>query len=140
VAVPVVLTWAVRLEPLPPAAVLGRGSVAALLAGALADRIERGAELEVHSAADVVLAMGSEADLPWVDGATWLGRDGAMLLPTTLRPSLDPGLVRRAVERRVGAGAGWIVLIPDALFIGSHSTGVVDVERLRRTADPSQPA
>lgn len=51
----------------------------------------------VAAGADLVL-LGDE--LPWVDGAVWLGRDGdapAWLLPTALRPSLPCALLVRAV-------------------------------------------
>jgi hypothetical protein len=138
--VPVGLTWTVRPEPLRPTAVLGRGSVATALSEALAGRLESGIDLEIHAAQGVVLAIGQEGDLPWVDGATWLGRDGPLLMPTTLRPALDTGLVARAIQRRVGPDAGWIVVTPDELLTGRHATGAPDAATLKRLIAPSEPA
>ena len=138
-AASVEIRWAPRPNPLRPAAVLGRGAVAQALAGVLAERVSGGADFDVHAGDGWVLALGDEGDLPWVDGATWLGREGSLLIPTTLEPLPDIALVSRAVARRVGQPGAWIVLLPDRLLVGVRSTGRPDVRRLREIADPTPP-
>jgi MoxR-vWA-beta-propeller ternary system protein len=138
------ISWSPRTTPLTPVAVLGRGSVAAELAGAIAERVARGVDLEVHAAPGAVLAFGAATDLPWVDGATWLGRDGRILTPTTLIPGPDSTLVGRAIGRATGGsaaigntaggGPGWVVVLPDGLIVGERSAGRPDLARLRALA------
>jgi hypothetical protein len=131
---PIGISWASRSVPLRPAAVLGQGSVASILARALVDGLARGVDLDVHASDGFLLAIGDEHDLPWVDGATWLGRDGPLLIPTSLEPSLDTGLLARAIARRIGAVHGWVILLPDQLLTGERSVGVTDVGRLHEIA------
>lgn len=124
--------------PLRPVAILARGPVVPILAGALAESVSRGTDLDLHAGDGYLLALGSEQDLPWVDGATWLGRDGSLLVPTTLTPLPDAGLVGRAIARRLGGGSAWIVLMPDLVLAGERSTGLPDVGRLREIAGQSR--
>jgi hypothetical protein len=123
--------------PLQPAAVLAGGLLVPMLARAVAEGVSRGVDLDVHAGDGYLLALGSEEDLPWVDGATWLGRDGSLLVPTTLTPLPDAGLVSRAIARRLGPGSAWIVLLPDRVLVGERSTGLPDVGRLREMAGPA---
>jgi hypothetical protein len=129
--------WRTRHEPLHPGAVLGDGLVAARLAAALAERVEHGADVEVHAGDGLVLAIGDAADLPWVDGAVWLGAEAGLLVPTTLEPTPEPHLVGRAVAKSVGADAGWIVLTPDRIVVGRRAAGHPDPGRLRELARSS---
>lgn len=131
---PIEISWAARAVPLRPAAVLAQGAVAPILARVVVDRLTRGVELGVHASDGFLLAIGEERDLPWVDGATWLGREGLLLIPTTLEPSLDTGLLTRAIVRRIGAVHGWVILLPGRLLTGERSIGVTDVGRLREIA------
>jgi hypothetical protein len=128
------ITWSRRPYPLAPAAVLGLGETRNVLAAHLLDRISAGADLQVHASGEYLLAVGGEADLPWVDGAVWLGREAGLLLPTTaaVEPNID--LVSRAIRRRVGTDAGWIVLIPGQILVGNNPIGLPDLERLRAIA------
>ncbi|AUY47817.1 hypothetical protein [Streptomyces sp. CB01881] len=57
----------------------------------------------------VLLVLGAGADLPWADGARYLGRDAGLLVPTTARPGPAAALWRRAL----GAEDGQLcVLVP----------------------------
>lgn len=129
--------WRTRHEPLRPAAVLADGQVAARLAAALAERVDHGADVEVHAGPGLVVAMGDPDDLPWIDGAVWLGAEAGLLVPTTLEPTPEPHLVARAVAKSVGADAGWIVLTPDRIVVGRRAVGRPDAGRLRELARSS---
>ncbi|MET9618717.1 hypothetical protein [Kitasatospora indigofera] len=57
----------------------------------------------------LLLVLGAEEDLPWADGARYLGLDAGLLVPTTARPGPAPALWRRAL----GASDGRLcVLVP----------------------------
>jgi hypothetical protein len=55
---------------------------------------------------DFVLICGDAADLPWVDGVRYFGKDPAapqLLLPTALGPNVSSALLERAVALRLAA-------------------------------------
>ncbi|MFD0274000.1 hypothetical protein ACFVHB_08795 [Kitasatospora sp. NPDC127111] len=57
----------------------------------------------------LLLVLGAEDELPWADGARYLGRDAGLLVPTTARPGPAAALWRRAL----GAADGQLcVLVP----------------------------
>ncbi|GHH80900.1 hypothetical protein GCM10018781_62340 [Kitasatospora indigofera] len=61
------------------------------------------------AAPPLLLVLGAEEDLPWADGARYLGLDAGLLVPTTARPGPAPALWRRAL----GAAEGRLcVLVP----------------------------
>lgn len=99
------VAFAEREPPLSPIAVSARGAVARALLTKLvswpADRLDR---LSGVFSGDLVVVLGSEeADLPWVDGVRYLGRDPqapSLLLPTTLEPVLPLALLERALVAR----------------------------------------
>jgi hypothetical protein len=129
------IAWRRRVTPLNPAAVLALGPTGPSLARGLVERLTLGADLQVHASADCLLAIGNEADLPWVEDAIWLGREAGLLVPTTwsVLPHID--LVSRAIRSRVGPQAGWVVLLPDRLLVGMNPIGLPDLDRLRAIAD-----
>lgn len=92
-----------RPEPLPPRAVVGEGEVARRLAARLLALPEASrSQLRVIAVRGLVLAVGPEDALPWVDGVRYLGADAsapAMLLPTTLETTPSAVLVERALRR-----------------------------------------
>ncbi len=90
--------FAPRAEPLHPVA------VAALPehAPALAARLRRLSDEQLQRLSGVradgaLVVLGS--DLPWVDGALYLGAQGALLLPTWAEPAVHPQLLERALRR-----------------------------------------
>jgi len=97
------LQWRVRHSPLAPCAVAGQGAAARLLVRrVLALDAAQRMLLQGVGGRDVVVIVGDEAALPWVDGAQYLGRDmrcPGVWLPTALEPTIIPSLVGRAVDQ-----------------------------------------
>lgn len=118
------LRWARREPPLPLAAVAASGDAGRRLRAAVRDRLDRGAELRAAAGDDWIVALGDHADLPWVDGASYLGWDSGLLLPTTLIPWPPGELVRESLA----AGEELVVLLPDRVLISAMP---------RRRADPA---
>jgi hypothetical protein len=93
------VTWHLREPPLEPVAVLGTGAVARLLAGAVMS--EAVSALRFAASADSLLIVGDTGDLPWVDGARYLGRDDGLLVPTTRESSVPADLLRAALAEAI---------------------------------------
>lgn len=125
-----------RAEPLSPVAVVASGDAARRLALRLlalpADRLER---LRGVSAAGLIALVGDEADLPWVDGARYLGRDPlapTLLLPTALAVGAHPALLERTVLTVAPDAAPPLAVLPDPLrVIPLGGARPVDPARLR---------
>lgn len=81
-----------------------RGEAARALARRLLVRDDEAlARLSGVAGPELLVVLGVAADLPWVDGAVYLGRDAdapALLLPTTREPSVPPVLAERALIAR----------------------------------------
>ncbi|NUP45806.1 MAG: hypothetical protein HOW97_00610 [Catenulispora sp.] len=84
-------SWHRREPPLPAVAVLGVGAVATALAAATHRRLADGAALRTVADPEYLVVLGEQDALPWVDGARYLGWDGAALTLTThqVLPSAD---------------------------------------------------
>ncbi|MCS6901851.1 MAG: hypothetical protein RMJ98_20015 [Myxococcales bacterium] len=99
------VTWQERPVPLSPSAVVGLGAVAsALLRRVNQCTADELASLEAVAAPGVFLVLGEEERLPWVNGVSYLGCDPrapALLLPTTLAPSVHPSLLEQVIRRRL---------------------------------------
>lgn len=97
-------TWSVCEPPLEPSAVIAIGPIARELGLVLMGRSDPQLQaLRGVAGEDVLLLLGAAADLPWIDGAVYLGRDSsapALLVPTTHRPSLPLPLIERAILSR----------------------------------------
>ena len=81
----------------------------------------------------VLILLGT--DLPWADGAVYLGRDPrapGLLLPTLLSPDVPLDLLERAVARRMLLPVAWLPA-PTAL-VSLASAGPVDPARLEHLA------
>jgi hypothetical protein len=125
------LRWHVREPPLEAVAAAATGPTArALVRRLLALAPERLASLRGVAGRDVVLVVGEESALPWVDGVQYLGRDPgapALLLPTTLRPAVPLALVERAVMlRRKTAPAPAALLLDPPLLVTLDDARTVD--------------
>ena len=88
-----------RRVPLVPCAALAHGAVARRLADRLLRR-DAAALLRVTGVAgsDLLLVLAEAAELPWVDGVVYLGREPtapALLLPTTMTVSCPAPLLER---------------------------------------------
>ncbi|HSK79259.1 MAG TPA: hypothetical protein VLQ45_22595 [Thermoanaerobaculia bacterium] len=122
--IPVV--WRPRTRPLLPVGAAARGRAARLLAERLLARSdEELARLEGVAGEDLLVVLGPPAELPWADGAVYLGRDPeapSLLLPTTREPSvplplLEQALIARAL--RVPGVAPPLAVFPDPPLLAS---------------------
>ncbi len=116
------IRWTPRAEPLPIGGCVARGRAASALSARLL-RLDDAAlgRLEGVGARGVLAVFGAAAELPWVDGATWLGQVAdapALWLPTHLDPGVPADWLQRAVLRRT-AGVGPVVVVPDALVLAA---------------------
>jgi hypothetical protein len=85
----VAIAWAIREPPLPAAAVLGVGPVAAALGRVLRDRPELAALARVVVGRELLCMLAPSESLPWVDGVWILGEAApGLYCPTTLRPAI----------------------------------------------------
>ncbi|HKH45413.1 MAG TPA: hypothetical protein VKM72_12175 [Thermoanaerobaculia bacterium] len=114
------VVWRPRAAPLDPVGVAARGEAARALARRL---LARGDEILVRltgaAAPDLLIVLGASADLPWVDGAVYLGKDAAapsLLLPTTREPSVPLPLVERAFARAAGSPPPLAILLDPPLL------------------------
>lgn len=98
------VSWRSRSAPLEPVGMAARGATARALARRLLARDDDAlARLSGVAGPELLVVLGVAADLPWVDGAVYLGRDAdapALLLPTTREPSMPPVLAERALVAR----------------------------------------
>jgi hypothetical protein len=105
--------WRPRAAPLEPVGMAVRGAAAGVLAERLLARDDEAlARLSGVAAPGLLVVLGDAGELPWVDGAVYLGRDAeapALLLPTAHEPSVPLPLVERALlARSAGApGLSW---------------------------------
>lgn len=98
------VTWHSRLAPLSPLAVAAQGNVATSLAHRLLkesdDVLTR---FKGVSGDGLLVILGPEELLPWVDRVIYLGRDHlapSLLLPTNLEPSVPLSLFERSLTER----------------------------------------
>lgn len=120
------LEWVRREPPLVPVAVVGFDEVVPLLAAAVRERLSQGIELRAAGNSRSLLVLGDAVDLPWTDGARYLGWDGGLLTPTTHRPLPPAGLWRQALLRGAGEDR-LVVLLPGRALVTAAP---------RRAADP----
>jgi MoxR-vWA-beta-propeller ternary system domain bpX5 len=151
------VTWEICEPPLRPVGVLARGRAAQTLARMIADRLCVGKgglahDLRVSISSGLVsvepelwiVILGPEEQLPWVDSATYLGADGPLLRPTTLR-SNPPGFVlKRAIDRerenlQEEAKSSIVICMPGLVLMVSAQTGPPQVPVLRAFAHSSAP-
>jgi hypothetical protein len=101
----IALAWQPRAAPRAVTALVAEGPVAHSLRERLL-RLPDAALAALRGVADErhVVLLGAPEVLPWVDGVLYLGRcpDAPTLsLPTALDPTLPPGLLERALARRL---------------------------------------
>lgn len=92
-----------RTEALAPRAVVGEGVVARALANRLLQcPAEHLRQLRVVVTPELLVALGPEDALPWVDGVRYLGCEAGtpgLLLPTTREATVAAMLLERALRR-----------------------------------------
>jgi hypothetical protein len=120
-------SWHRREPPLAAVAVLGVGTVATALAAATHLRLADGAALRTVADPEYLVVLGDEATLPWVDGARYLGWDGAALTLTThqVLPSAD--LWRATALAAKGADpASLVIVLPEQVLIAGSAVADAD--------------
>jgi hypothetical protein len=126
--------WRARAKALAPLAVAACGDVAMALAHRLlALDDESLAKLKGVAGARLLIALGEEELLLWVDGVTYLGRDEAapsLLLPTTLEPDVPPALFERALLKRLNHAAPIAVLPVPQLVTSVNSARPISRQTL----------
>ncbi len=123
------ITWSARPEPLPPVAVAAVGSAAVALRAATFARRLDGINLRAAASPEWIVVLGHVGDLPWVDGATYLGWDGGWLLPTALAPYPGVAFVQAALNG--SSSTSLTVLLPGQLLRAALPV---------RAADPARPS
>jgi len=110
-----VLAWTRRADALAPSGIVTAGATTRRVLAQLRGRSHEDlARLAVVATRDLLVLLGANDDLPWVDGARYCAPDPAaqtLWLPTTMAPVLPPDLVRRSASARIGERA---VLLWDA--------------------------
>ncbi|MFD0532155.1 hypothetical protein ACFQ1I_45380 [Kitasatospora arboriphila] len=129
------LRWERREPPLPPAAVLALGDAVPALAAATRARLLAGVRLGTLADAGALLVLGAADDLPWADGARYLGREGELLVPTTARPLPVPALWQAALGARRGQVC---VLLPGHAMVADPPPPTTDPAALDRFL-PAEP-
>lgn len=94
------MTWRPRLTPLAPVGVAARGTAATSLAQRLLRDPDSLSHYQAVAARGLLVVLGAEQWLPWVDGVVYLGHDletPSLLFPTTLEPSVPAALLERSL-------------------------------------------
>lgn len=115
------IIWSPRHPPLEPVAVVADGEAGHILRSATAERLSAGAELKVAANEDWIVVLGAAIDLPWADGAMYLGRDSGVLIPTTLVPSPPASLLREVLP-----SASLTVLVPGHVALADMPLRLAD--------------
>lgn len=116
------VTWSDREPPLTACAIAASGEVARRLASHLLelDRSAMGRLSGVAGKNSIVL-LADETNLPWVDGALYLGRDPmapALLLPTRIEPAVPAAnLFERALLNRFSKYGLPLAVLPETLSV-----------------------
>jgi hypothetical protein len=94
------VTWRPRFTPLVPLAVAARGRAATTLARRLLTDPDSLSQYKAVAASGLLVVLGEETRLPWVDGVVYLGHEShcpSLLFPTNLEPSVPAALLERAL-------------------------------------------
>jgi hypothetical protein len=125
------LVWEAREPPLPVSAVLARDVQASAIAQALFLDDSRRLRCVVVWSGDWILVIGE--DLPWVDGATWLGQVDGLFMPTALQPTIANVLVSDAIFRN-RRKTSIAVITPEIALTSDMPVGPPPLEMLAAAA------
>ncbi|HLV20947.1 MAG TPA: hypothetical protein VKZ49_08700 [Polyangiaceae bacterium] len=141
------LRWRARYPALAPVAALAAGAAAAALLRRLLDLDEaRRGRLRGVRFPGAVLILAAEADLPWVDGIRYFGRDPAapsLLLPTALEPDVPVALLERAVLQRAARDGHpderpWLVTAEPPQLLSAANARPLGPAELRAASEPPE--
>jgi hypothetical protein len=134
------LSWTRRDVPLDPVAVTCRQDDADELLAATLRRVLAGHELRLAIGAGGSVVLGAGGDLPWFDGAVYLGWDRGALVPTSRAPSLPVDLVLASLRDRLPVGHGLVVVLPWAMLVAPVPVAPVDAAAVEAmVGDRSRP-
>jgi hypothetical protein len=103
-----------RAVPLVAHALIARGDAALALARKLREGAPAGLR-GVRWAGAIALFVDTPEQLPWIDGAEWLGREPlapSLFVPTRLEVTPHPQLVHAALARKLGADHFPLAIVP----------------------------
>lgn len=113
------MTWRPRFTPLVPVGVAARGAAATSLAHRLLRDPDSLSHYKAVGAPDLLVILGEEQWLPWVDGVVYLGHDPqspSLLFPTNLEPSVPAALLQRSLAlAHKQSGPCALLLAPPAI-------------------------
>ncbi|MEU8210955.1 hypothetical protein AB0B85_17375 [Micromonospora sp. NPDC049044] len=126
------LRWRQRDVPLPAAAVVAADAVVPELRADTLLRVATGARLRACAGRlqRWLIVLGDRADLPWADGAVYLGWDGGVLVPTLAQPWPCADLLREPLRHLTDERAGLIALLPGLVLAGPLPREPVDARWL----------
>lgn len=133
--------WTPRSAPLPARAVVASGAAAKALGRRLAELGDESLRVLAAVAGDgLLVVLGDESALPWIDGVTYLGRDESapdLLLPTALTPTVPAAVLEAAIRSLVPRSAPVAVLPSPPRLINCGAARAIDRDRLRAWIDAS---
>lgn len=94
------MRWRPRFTPLVSVGVAARGRTATNLAHRLLRDAESLSHYKAIGGPGLLVVLGEEKQLPWVDGVVYLGHDSespSLLFPTNLQPSVPAALLERSL-------------------------------------------
>ena len=95
------MTWRPRFTPLVSVGVAARGPAATSLAHRLLRDPDSLSHYKAVGAPGLLVILGEEKRLPWVDGVVYLGHDpessSSLLFPTNVEPSVPVALLERSL-------------------------------------------
>ena len=94
------MRWQPRFTPLVSVGVAARGKAATSLAHRLLRDPDSLSHYKAVGAPGLLVILGEENRLPWVDGVVYLGHDPespTLLFPTNLEPSVPAALLERSL-------------------------------------------
>ncbi len=103
------LSWSVRAQPLAVEGCWAEGAAAADLQAKLT---RRALKLQTARFDTGLLALGAE--VPWVDGGTYLGRQGQIYMPTMWLPNLPYEWLVAGLAKK--AAGPWVLLTDQRVF------------------------
>ena len=122
------MTWRPRFAPLVPVGVAARGTAATSLVHRLLRDSDSLSHYKAVGAPGLLVVLGEEKWLPWIDGVIYLGHDSqapSLLFPTNLEPSVPAALLERslAVVHKL-RGPCALLLDPDSIVPLSEARAI----------------
>lgn len=127
--------WRPRAVPLTACGVIARGEAARALGRQLARWSDlRLAAVRGCAGGDALVLLGEESALPWIDGASYLGRDPGVpgwLVPTSVAPDAPMPIFAEALARRLPSAGAWAIARGDEGLIAVALAAVAPISRER---------